>query len=237
LGLIWKKTFIPRPSKVKKQMNYMSQEIPVQNKSKIKVIALTVVCVILAASLIGVIAAIYLPCQAQTAEKDNTINSLNQQIAALELQLSQTPDATTYQTQIASYVTQIASLNSQLSDLNDTLTYVYADYANLQSIVQLGKSGILYDATSTQNANTTTTLWNDQLDYAGYIVVQATASSNTTYAQVLFTYGEVNFDYNQTLGTAGTTIFPVLPGIVEVRVGNTIASDTNNATVKATYYY
>jgi hypothetical protein len=218
-------------------MNYMSREKPVQKKSKIKVIALAVVCFILAASLIGVIAAIYLPCQAQITEKDNTINSLNQQIAALELQLSQTPDATTYQTQIASYVTQIAYLNSELSDLNDTLTYVYADYANLQSIVQLGKSGILYDATSTQTANTTTTLWNDQLDYAGYIVVQATASSNTTYAQVLFTYGEVNFDYNQTLGTAGTTIFPVLPGIVEVRVGNTIASDTNNATVKATYYY
>jgi hypothetical protein len=217
-------------------MNYMSQEKPFQKKSNIKVIALAVVCVILAASLIGIIA-VNLPNQAQIAEKDNTINSLNQQISALELQLSQKPDATTYQTQNTSYVTQIASLNSQLSDLNDTLTYVYADYANLQSIVQLGKSGILYDATSTQNANTTTTLWNDQLDYAGYIVVQATASSNTTYAQVLFTYGEVNFDYNQTLGTAGTAIFPVLPGIVEVRVGNTIASDLNNATVKATYYY
>jgi hypothetical protein len=217
-------------------MNYMSQEKPFQKKSNIKVIALAVVCVILAASLIGIIA-VNLPNQAQIAEKDNTINSLNQQISALELQLSQKPDATTYQTQITSYVTQISSLNSQLSDLNDTLTYVYADYANLQSIVQLGKSGILYDATSTQNANTTTTLWNDQLDYAGYIVVQATASSNTTYAQVLFTYGEVNFDYNQTLGTAGTAIFPVLPGIVEVRVGNTIANDLNNATVKATYYY
>jgi hypothetical protein len=236
LGVIWKKTFIPRPSKVKKQMNYMSQEIPVQKKSKIKVIALAVVSVILAASLIGVIA-VYLPCQAQIAEKDNTINSLNQQIAALELQLSQTPDATTYQTQIASYVTQIAYLNSQLSEYNDTLTYVNADYANLQRIIALSKSGVLYDATTSQNANTATTVWNDQLDYAGYIVVQATTSSNTTYAQVLFTFGEANFNYNQTIGTSGTAIFPVLPSIVEVRVGNTMASDTNNATVTATYYY
>jgi cell division protein FtsB len=217
-------------------MNYMSQEKPFQKKSNIKVIALVVVCIILAASLIGIIA-VYLPNQAQIAEKDNTINSLKQQIAALELQLSQTPDATTYQTQIASYVTQNAYLNSQLSDLNDTLTYVYADYANLQRIIALSKSGVLYDATASQNANTSTTLWNDQLDYAGYIVVQATASSNTTYAQVLFTFGEAIFNYNQTLGTSGTAVFPVLPGIVEVRVGNTMASDANNATVKATYFY
>jgi hypothetical protein len=39
------------------------------------------------------------------------------------------------------------------------------------------------------------------------------------------------------LGTSGTAVFPVLPGIVEVRVGNTMASDANNATVKATYFY
>ena len=217
-------------------MNYMSQETSVQKKSTMKVIALAVVCVILAASLVGVIA-VYLPYQAQISEKDETINSLNQQIAELELELSQSPDPTTYQNTIAFYVTQIANLNSQLSDLNDTVAYVAADYENLQEIVRLAKSGTLYDATSIQNANTTETLWNDQLDYAGYIVVQATASSNTTYAEVLYTFEEFDLDYNQTLGIAGTALFPVLPGIVEVRIGNTMTSGTNNANVTATYYY
>ena len=217
-------------------MNYMSQETSVQKKSIIKVIALAVVCIILAASLVGVIA-VYLPVQSQISEKDETINSLNQQIAELELELSQSPDPTTYQNTIAFYVTQIANLNSQLSDLNDTVTYALADYESLQTIVRLGKSGTLYDATSIQNANTAATLWNDQLDYAGYIVVQATASSNTTYAEVLYTFEEFDLDYNQTLGIAGTALFPVLPGIVEVRIGNTMTSGTNNANVTATYYY
>lgn len=55
-------------------MNHMSQENPVQKKSNTKVIALAIVCVILAASLVGVIA-IYLPSvnsdlQAQITQKD-----------------------------------------------------------------------------------------------------------------------------------------------------------------------
>ena len=217
-------------------MNYMSQETSVQKKSIMKVIALAVVCIILSASLVGVIA-VYLPYQTRISEKDDIINSLNQQIAELELELSQSPDPTTYQNTITHYVSQIASLNSQLSDLNDTVTYVYADYSNLQSIVRLEKSGVLYQDTSIQNANTAATIWSDQLEYAGFIVVQATASSNTTYAEVLYTYGESNIYYNQTLGTAGTALFPVLPGIVEVRIGNTMTSGTNNANATATYYY
>jgi hypothetical protein len=58
-------------------MNQMIQENPVGKKSNVKVIALALVCVILAASLVGVIA-VYVPnnSQAQLTEKDNTINSL-----------------------------------------------------------------------------------------------------------------------------------------------------------------
>ena len=98
-------------------MNQMTQENPVQKKSNMKVIALVVVCVILAASLVGVIA-VYVPnnSQAQLTEKDNTISSLQTQINALEYQLSTTNSTT--------YVSQIAYLNSQLSGLNDTLTSV-----------------------------------------------------------------------------------------------------------------
>ena len=77
-----------------------------------------------------------------------------------------------------------------------------------------------YDSTFSQDANTTTTVWNDQLDYAGYVVVQATASANTTYAEVSYSYAGTNFDYNQTLGTSGTAVFPVLPGTVTVKIGN-----------------
>ena len=211
----------------------MSQENNVQKKSnpKIVVIALAVICVILAASLVGVIA-IYQPngSQAQLAAKDSTISSLQEKITALELQLSYTANASTY-------VTQIAYLNQQLSALNDTLTTTYADLSSLEDILQLQASGTLYNDNFIQDANATTTVWNNQLDYAGYIVVQATATANTTYAEVTYSYAGANFDYNQTLGTSGTALFPVLPSTVSIKIGNTNQTATNGITATVTYYY
>ena len=211
-------------------MNQMTQENSVQKKSNMKVIALVVVCVILAASLVGVIA-VYVPnnSQAQLKEKDNTISSLQTQINALEYKLSITNSTT--------YVSQIAYLNSQLSGLNDTLTSVYSDYASLQKIVRLGSSEVWYDNSFNQDANTATTLGTAEVDYAGYVVVQATATANTTYAQVLYTYGGIDMDFNQTIGTSGTALFPLLPGTVEIRMGNINQSDANNVTATITHYY
>jgi hypothetical protein len=211
-------------------MNQMTQENPVQKKNNMKVIVLAVVCIILAASLVGVIA-VYVPnnSQAQLTEKEKTISSLQTQINALEYQLSTTNSTT--------YVTQIAYLNSQLSDLNDTLTSVSSDYAALQKIAQLGTSEVWYDNSFNQNANTTTTLGTAEVNYAGYVVVQVTATANTTYAEVLYTFGGINMDFNQTIGTSGTALFPLLPGTVEVRMGNINQSNTNNVTATITHYY
>ena len=211
----------------------MSQENSVQKKSnpKVIVIALAIICVILAASLVGVIA-IYKPndSQAQLAAKDSTISSLQEKITALELQLSYTANASTY-------VMQIAYLNQQLSALNDTLTTTYADLSSLEDILQLQASGTLYNDNFIQDANTSTTVYSSQLDYAGYIVVQATATANTTYAEVIYSYAGTNFDYNQTLGTSGTALFPVLPSTVAIKIGNTNQTATNSITATVTYIY
>ena len=211
----------------------MSQENNVQKKSnpKIVVIALAIICVILAASLVGVIA-IYQPngSQAQLAAKDSTISSLQAQIASLEDRLANTVNA-------SAYVTEITYLNQQLLALNDTLTSAYSDMSSLEGILQLQESGILYNDNFIQAANASTSVWSNQLSYAGYIVVQATATANTTYAEVIYSYAGTNFDYNQTLGTSGTALFPVLPGTVEIRIGNTNQTATNSITATATYYY
>ena len=147
----------------------------------------------------------------------------------MEYQISTTNSTT--------YVSQIAYLNSQLSDLNDTLTSAYSEYASLQKNVQLGISEVWYDNSFSQNANDTTTLGTAEVDYAGYVVVQATATANTTYAQVLYTYGGIDLDFNQTIGTSGTALFPLLPGTVEMRIGNINQSDVNNVTATITHYY
>lgn len=211
-------------------MNQMTQEKPVQKKNNMKVIALAVVCVILAASLVGVIA-VYVPnnSQAQLTEKDNTIKSLQTQIDALEYQLS-TINSTTY-------VAQIAYLNSQLSDLNDTLTILSSDYSSLQKIAQLGISEVWYDNSFSQDANVSTTLGTSQVNYAGYVLVQATASANTTFAQILYSFGGIDLDFNQTIGTSGTALFPLLPGEIEIRMGNINQPNTNNVTATITHYY
>jgi hypothetical protein len=215
---------------LKKADEQMTQENTVQKNSNMKVIALAVICVILAASLVGVIA-VYVPnnSQALLTERENTIASLQTQINALEYQLSNINTTT--------YVTQIAYLNSQLSDLNYTLTSVYSDYVSLQKIVQLATSEVWYDNSFSQDGNATTTLGSAQVDYAGYLVVQATASANSTYAEVLYTFAGINLNFNQTVGTTGTALFPLLPGIVEVRMGNINQSSVNNVTAKITHYY
>jgi predicted PurR-regulated permease PerM len=212
----------------------MTQENTVQKKgnSKILVFALIAICVILAGSLVGVIA-IYQPLDSQITTKDNRINDLNARISQLES--SQVNNSTSVSGTTQAYTDQISQLNSELSDLN-------ASYVAANSIAQLQQSGLLYSSSTSgtsivQNANSTTSLWNDQLDYAGYVVVQATANANTTYAEAIYSFSGVNFDLNQTLGTSGTAIFPILPGPVQINIGNINQSDTNTITVTATYYY
>jgi cell division protein FtsL len=212
----------------------MTQESNVQKKSnsKVLVFALIAICVILAGSLVGVIA-IYQPIDSQLAAKDTTISSLQSQILNLESELASQSNSSTTQ----AYINQITLLNQELASLNDSYTAAQSDAYYFQSILQLQQSGTLYSNSITQDANTTTTIWNDQLDYAGYVIVQATSTANTTYAEVIYSYTGANFDYTQTIGTSGSAVFPVLPGIVQVNIGNINQTDTNTITVTATYFY
>jgi hypothetical protein len=211
----------------------MSQENSSSNKSNIKVMvtALAVICVILGASLVGVIA-LYKPSgsSSQLAERDATIVALQENITALNQRISSQVNAT-------SYVQEIAYLEQQLQTLNDTLTTTNDDMSSLEDILNLQTTGTLYDDSFSQNANSTTVVYSDSLIYAGYLSIAATSTASTTYAEVSYTFSGVNFDFNQTIGTSGTAIFPVLPATVNIIIGNVnqTASDTIDAAV--TYYY
>lgn len=200
---------------------------PSVRKRNIKVIALAIICVILAASLVGAIA-FYQPTttnlQSQITEKDNTISSLQQQIDYLQAQLSTTTNATVY-------IQQIAYLEQELSYLTDQTTAYY-------NIAIMNASSILiYQQQATIANNTWADAYNNVLEYAGYIVVQATSTTNTTYAETLYSSYGVNYDQNVTLGTSGTAYFPVLPGTVEVRIGNLDQTNSATVTVTVAYYY
>ena len=205
-------------------------------KKNIKLIALTVVCIVLAASLVGVLA-LYVSngntadLKAQITDKDNTISSLQSQIDSLELQISQNPNSTVYQNQIASLNQQISNLNDEISSLNGQLSGYY-------NVAIMNASSILLNQqVVTQDANSTTNIFSSTIYYAGYVAIQATSSADTTFVEVNYGYAGSTFDYNKTIGVSGTAVFPVLPGSLLINIGNTNQTAVNNATVSAIYYY
>ena len=195
----------------------------IKSVSNITVIALGVICIILAAGLVGVIA-IYNPMiadlQSQVDSQKDTIASLNSQIAALN-------------SQIASLTNSLNQSNTNAQALQELLT----DYYEKLTLSQHGF--LVNNMQVTQDAGGITSLWSNYVEYAGYVVFQVESTSSTTYAKVVYSlssYG-ANFDYNATVGVDGTAVFPVLPGQLNIGIGNTQTVNPVNATVTVVYYY
>jgi hypothetical protein len=199
--------------------------------SRNAVIALVLVLALLV-SLVSVVV-VYVPMvsslQSQITEKDNTIVTLGAQVSAIQSALNQIASNMTAKD------TQINELTAQLSSIAEEYNAILAD---LNAVIALGKSGILLSNFSfAQAANSSTVIWNDVVQYAGYVAVQLQSTSNTTYARVAYTSYGVNFNQTITVGESGTAGFPVLPGTIEVSVGNTEPVNSVNGTVAATYVY
>ena len=200
-----------------------------EKKGNLKVTALAIVCLVLIASTVGVLA-LYIPVQSQLAEKDQTIAALNQQITQLQQQIESTSASS------SAYSTQISSLQSQLTQCNQSLTNLISEYQDLQRITSLSAYGTMFNSGFEQSTNEPTTIWSGTIDYAGYIAIQATSNVTSTYAQVQNVFSETNaLSYNQTIGTSGTTIFAVLPGTLVIVIGNVDEAASVNAT--AVYHY
>ncbi len=200
-----------------------------ERKSNTKVTALAIICVILVASTVGTLA-LYIPNQSQIVEKDQAIASLNQQISALQDQIDSTSSTT------AAYSAQISSLQSQLTQYNQSLTSLISEYQNLQKIASLSAYGSIFNNGFSQSASETTSLWSGTIDYAGYVTIQATSNVTSTYAEVRNVFSSTySLAYNQTIGTEGTVVFAVLPGTLEVVIGNINEAASVNAT--AVYHY
>ncbi len=188
------------------------------HKWNMKVVGLSVVCIVLAASLIAVLV-VYQPTslQAQLNDRDKKIADLQQQVDALQ---ALGANGSNY----APYILQIANLQQQLDSMNTNLTTMTAQLNAAQVIIQMGASTSLV---AQQPINADADAFNGPLQYAGYIVVQA---SNTTIETLWSSYN-INYDQNATLGISGSAAFPVLPGTVEVKVLGSAS------TVSVTYYY
>jgi outer membrane murein-binding lipoprotein Lpp len=196
--------------------------------SRTMVIVLGLICIILAAGLVGAIA-VYMPMvsnlESQIAEKNSTISSLNSQISSLN-------------SQVLALQADIEQLNSTIEDYKAAQAAANSQFEAYISILALNESGYLFAPRSfTQDANASDAIYTGNIAYAGCISVSVESSSNTTYVQVVYSSYGVNYNQNVTMGTGGSAVFPVLPGDIMVVIGNTEPVDDVTGTASATYRY
>jgi hypothetical protein len=206
-----------------------------QSSSNMKVIVLAVISIILLASTVGALA-LYFPTQSQLTEKDNTITSLQSDISSLQDQLDA---ANAYKSQVTTLQTQNQNLQDEWDELNATVYEYSSELSDMEAITQLTTYGTMYsNASFDLAANSTKILYSNTVNYAGYVVVDATSNVTSTYATVSYsyTYGGTDYDfaYNQTLGKDNTVIFAILPGIVTVTIG---CENEADSVVAVVYYY
>jgi outer membrane murein-binding lipoprotein Lpp len=196
--------------------------------SKAMVIALGLICIILAAGLVGAIA-VYVPMasnlESQIAEKNSTISSLNSQVSSLN-------------SQILALQANFDQVNSTIDDYKAAQEAFNSQAKVYSNIISLNVTETLLASQSfTLDANTSGTIYDGNILYAGYIAVSVESSSNTTYLQVAYLSYGVNYNQTVTVGTGGGAAFPVLPGGITVVIGNTESVDGVNGTASATYRY
>lgn len=200
---------------------------PSAGKRNMKVIALAVVCIVLAASIVGLLL-VNPPndLKAQLNDKENVITGLQTQVENLTSQLSSA------NTDKANYENQVTSLNTELTNLTSQLNSA-ANIMTMQATQTLVSSKSI---TTTNSSD----VFNNALPYPGYVVVQATSNSTNTYVQTIYSVSGVNYNQNVTVGKSGTASFPVLmttsPNTVEIRIGSTDKIPFN-ATVTIIYHY
>lgn len=195
-------------------------------------IILGAICVVLAVGMVVALIA-YLPAASQ-------IDSLNTQVA------QKNQNITALNAQIAALNAQISSQSGQNSTSNDAalrlqISQLQAEINSLNNVVYMNASGTLVSSQAfSLDPSTNTTVWdqdNTPLVFPGYVTVQLTSSSNTTFVELSYVAYGVVYDNVVKLGTSGQTAFPVLPGSIVIIVGNTETNATVTGTVTATYFY
>ncbi|MCW3998299.1 MAG: hypothetical protein NWF10_07005 [Candidatus Bathyarchaeota archaeon] len=187
-----------------------------------------IVFIVVSIILVGILVT-YLPrvsdLETQLSEKDQQIANLNTTISGLN--------------------SQIIDLQTDLSQANNEITSLQGLHGNYQtlidsyiSIITLQSSGYLLNgATFSQNANQTSQAVLQLLEYAGYVTIVIESNSTTTYTQVIYNSLGVSFNQKITVGESGSAAFPILPGDVEINIGNEESENIVSGIVTVNYIY
>ena len=175
----------------------------------------------------------YSSLQSKYSSLQSQYSSLNSQYSSLQSQYS------SLQSQYSSLNSQYSSLQSQYSSLQSQYSSLNSQYSYLQSIVSLSQTETLVNSQTISQGPNNGTVFTFNIQYAGYITVDVLSS--TTYN----TWAEINehssngmsYAIGQSVGYSGTGRFPVLPGTVQVEIGNSNFFNGATETVTITYTY
>ncbi len=170
----------------------------------------------------------------QVASDASQMSSLKDQVTSLQSQV------TSLQSQVTSDKSQISSLQGQITSLQNNVSSLQSQNANLQSIVNLQQSSVkLSLATINQGGGAVSPIAAFKADYAGYVTVTGTSTSQTGFLRITDSYGGYPYnDYEQDFVTGKTLLVPVLPGDITISFGNHNDFGLGaTATLTVTYVY
>jgi len=206
----------------------------------------------------------YASLAAHLSTANENISNLNNQISALQNDLAnKSTQATDLQTQVNTLTSQLKYENSTISTIEDyynsliyvlntevhdtaiELTTANTQIASLQNqISALNDIGNLSVSTFWVNNQTISqpagsyTTWTRSASYAGYVSIQVSSSTSSTYSNVTYSSHGVNYNTQTNVGISGIAYFPILPSSnITVTIGNGLAIGNATETVTITYYY
>ena len=133
-----------------------------------------------------------------------------------------------------------SSLNSKYSTLESNYSSLQSNYSYLQSIVSLSQTETLENSQTISQPAGYYTYYTFNISYAGYITVDVSSSTTSNTWVEIVGYSSNGISYNSgqlTVGYSGTVSYPVLPGTVQVEIGNSNLFSGATETVTITYTY
>jgi outer membrane murein-binding lipoprotein Lpp len=189
-----------------------------------------VLCVILLGGLVYAVAQI----GDVTSSKNAELKKLNSQMSSINF---------TKNTEISrlsglvssinsSKTAEIDKLNSQVADLNSKVT-------NLTRIVNLEETTVWVDHKILNQMQNQSHDWTFVSDHAGYVIIDVQSSTtDKTYVQLSYVANAVYYDSGRIfVGSFGWKAFPVVPGYINFRVGNTNLNEGATEMVTVTLHY
>ncbi len=158
-------------------------------------------------------------------KESSLVNSLNAQISKYKKEIQgYQNEIKNMNSNVGNYQSKVQELQDKINRLNAIIDLNCVDYVASSQIINLPAGG-----------NHT---WTIYPSYAGYVIVDVQSSTTpNTYVKVIVNSEYGSWTFQEGVGSSGSCTIPVLPGVVEIIVGNTNWFQGSTMTVSIEYHY